>query len=352
MSNARHEKPALSFRNSILGFFRHIFLHNGWVKIAAVLISVLLWAGLISQDETLTRDKTFTNVNVNVTGSDTMKRNNYIVTSDLDALLSDVSMVAAVPQQQFESAEASAYNLRADLSRINGTGEQEIRLTSTNSSIYGSVISTSPSSIRVNVEEYVTRPRIPVSVNYIGEVPDGWYMSTPTISPSLLTVAGPRSLVGTISRARVYLDLSGMEWEEGPIVSLLEFQLFDYNGNVVESPLLEVSSDSATIDSVLIDANLLPTRTFDVSELIETSGTPARGFRVNNIQVSPESVTVAARSEVLAQMNDIAMESRYVDIKGLKQTKTFQLKVFKPSDDAIISNETVSVTVEIGSVSD
>ena len=79
----------------------------------------------------------------------------YIVTSDLNSLLSNVTMTAAVPQKQYENVDPSAYNLRLDLSRISGTGDQEIRLTSTNSSTYGRVVSTSPASITVHVEEYV-----------------------------------------------------------------------------------------------------------------------------------------------------------------------------------------------------
>ena len=62
---------------------RHIVLHNGWVKLLALLISLILWAGLISQDETLTRDKTFQNVSVSVTGNETLRNNGYIVVSDL-----------------------------------------------------------------------------------------------------------------------------------------------------------------------------------------------------------------------------------------------------------------------------
>ena len=76
---------------------KHLFLHNGWVKLLAVLISLVLWAGLISQDESITREKNFQNINVTVSGTDTMKRNGYIVTSNLDELLSSVSATAAVP---------------------------------------------------------------------------------------------------------------------------------------------------------------------------------------------------------------------------------------------------------------
>ena len=328
---------------------KHIFLHNGFLKILALLISVVLWAGLISQDETLTRDKTFNDVSVSVTGADTMKRNGYIVTSDLDSLLKGVSITAAVPQQQYENAEASAYNVRVDLSRISGTGEQELRLTSTNSSAYGRVESTNPSSITVEVEDYVVRQRIPVSVS-VGEVPAQWYMSTPTVDPTVLTVYGPKSIVETISRARAYVDPDLLEWEEGTLITSVDFELYNRSGEVVSSSLLEITSDAMIIDSVLIEATILPTQMFDVADIIETTGHVANGYEIKDIRVSPESINVAARSEVLEQMTEVALDQWTVSVDGLKDTTVFQIKVQKPSEDAVLSNDTVTVTVEIGEI--
>lgn len=336
-----------SFGNVLLSLIKHVILHDGWLKLLAVLISVVLWAGLISQDPTLTREKSFNDVNVNITGTDTMRRNGFIVTSDLSELLDDVSIVAAVPQQQYESAEASAYNVRVDLSRINGTGKQEVRLLSTNSTNFGRVVSTSPASIFVDVEEYVVRQRIPVSVTNTASLPAGWYMSTPTVDPPLVTVGGPKSIVETLSRARAFLNPEDIEWEEGTILTSLDFELYNRSGEPVEDELLQVTSDSLIIDSVLIEANLLPTKIFDVADLVETTGEVARGFEIKNIRISPESITVAAREEVLSQMDEIPMD-RTVSVKNLKETTVFQLKVSKPSEDAIISNDTVTVTVEIG----
>ena len=102
MSSA--DKSTQGAGNKILRGLRHLILHNGWFKLLALLISVLLWAGLISQDESLTRDKVFSNVSVNVIGTDTMKRNGYIVVSNLSEVLGEVTAVAAVPQQQYEAA--------------------------------------------------------------------------------------------------------------------------------------------------------------------------------------------------------------------------------------------------------
>ena len=331
----------------LLDLVKHVLFHNGWMKLLAILISVILWAGLISQDATLTRDKSFQDVNVNVSGTETMKRNGYIVISDLDTLLDNTSIVAAVPQQQYENAEASTYNVRVDLSRITGTGQQELKLLSTNSSTYGRVVSTSPSSVLVDVEEYVVRQRIPVSVSISGDLPAGWYMSTPTVDPPLVSVGGPKSIVETISRARAYLNPADVEWEEGSVVTSLDFELYNRSGEKVESDLLEVTSDNLIVDSVLIEATILPTRIFDVADLVETTGSVAKGYEIKNIRVSPESITVAAREEVLAQMDEIPMD-RTVSFKNLRDTTVFQLKVSKPSEDAIISNGTVTVTVEVG----
>ena len=46
-------------------------------------------------------------------------------------------------------------------------------------------------------------------------------------------------------------------------------------------------------------------------------------------------------------MTDLSLERNTINVKGLKETTPFQLKVQKPSDDAILSNDTITVTVEI-----
>ena len=328
---------------------KHVVLHNMGFKIIALLISVVLWAGLISQDTSLTRDKTFRNVNVSVNGSETMKRNGYIVTSNLDELLADVSIVAEVPQQQYERAEAGTYNLRVDLSRINGTGTQELKILNTASNVYGRVVSTSPEFIQVEVEDYIVRQRIPVSASMSGEIPDGWYISALGSDPILVAVSGPKSLVQTISRARVYLDASTVDWAEGAVFDSADILLYNRSGERVDSELLTITSESMVIDSVLIDASILPTKTFNVEELIQYTGTPAEGYEVTDVKVSPETVTVAARSEVLNKLNEAPME-RNVNISDLSETAVFQLKLQKPSDDAVLVNDTVIVTVEIDQI--
>ena len=119
----------------------------------------------------------------------------------------------------------------------------------------------------------------------------------------------------------------------------------------MESPLLGTTTASLTIDSVMIETTLYRTLSFDISDLIQVTGNVAKGYEIREVKVSPESITVAAREEVLEQLTELPME-RTVNVKNLNETAVFQLKVQKPSDDAIISNETVTVTVEIEPAAD
>ena len=347
MSEQKKKIDIKKYLKYLANGLRHLVLHNGWLKAIAIVISIVLWAGLVSQDENITRDKTFQNVAVSVTGAETLKSNSMIVVSDLNEMLNDVSITAAVPQKQYEKAEASVYNVRLDLSRIKGTGEQEIKLQSTNSNTYGRVTSTNPSSIKVQVEDYVVRQRIPVSISPLEDIPEGWYVSTPSVDPALIAVSGPRSIVQNISRAKAQINTEDIEWQEGQIVTSSGIQLYNSKQEPVESPLISMTSSNLIIDSVLIELNILPMKTFTTTDLIQTTGSVADGYTIKNIRISPETVSVAARAEVLEQMTDLSLERNTINVKNLTETTPFQLKVQKPSDDAILSNETITVTIEI-----
>ena len=329
----------------------HVLFHNGWVKLLAFLISLVLWAGLITQDDSLTRDKTWQNVNISVTGEDALKRNGYIVVSDIEEMLSNVSATAAVPQKQYESADASAYNLRVDLSRLKGTGTQELKILSTSSTTYGKVTNTVPAVLNVDVEEYIQRS-IYVSTKVTGDNQNGWYkewyIANQSVDPTRITVSGPRELTQRISKAGVYIDLDKLEMAEGTLLTTGEIVLLDRYNNEIKSPLLSLTTEGSTIaiDTVMFEAGILPTKSFNISDIIDVHGEVKEGYRVAAVKVSPETITVAARNEVLEQMDEPALD-RNINLDNLEETTVFQIKVRKPSEDAVLSNETITVTVEI-----
>ena len=343
MSEQKNKIDFKKYLDLLVKGLKHLFLHNAFLKVIAIITSIVLWAGLISQDETVTRDKTFQNVNVTVIGTETLKTNELILVSDLEEILKDVSVVAAVPQKQYENADASAYNIRLDLSKIKTKGQQEVRLQSSPSSTYGRVTSINPNTITVDVEDYMVRPRIPVSAPVEGTVPEGWYPPQPSVDPTLVAVSGPVELVRNISKAEAKIYTSDIEWKEGHYIDSYKIKLLDRYGNEVDDPLISITTDSKKIDNVTVEMDLLHCEYFTTEELIEISGTPAPGYIIKNIKCSPESIMVAAKQEVLEQMSNLIT----VNVDNLESTLIQQCRVQKPSSDAVLSNETVTVTVEI-----
>lgn len=337
---------------------RHIFLHNGWVKLLAILISIALWAGLISQDPNVIRNKTFNNVDIEIEGHDELKRKGRIVTTGLDELLTGVTMTAAVPQLQYEDADPSAYNLHVDLNSIRSTGEQEVRILSDNSSEYGDVISINPSTIKVNVEQYLTYQTVPITVRTEGEIPENWYISQLAVEPKTVSVSGPASMITQLSRGIVTLDLSARNWEEGTFRTIGTIKLQNLKGEEITSPLITISSNGNNSNVVIMQAEILPSRTYSLSEMVQIKGEPEKGYTVDGEPVfSPDAITIAASGASLDELDEKApeqrgaeiLDSQSIDITGLTDTTVFTLNVNPKRNWTYIqpTGGTVSVTVNI-----
>ena len=347
---------------------RHLFLHTGGFKLLAVVISVLLWAGLISQDPNVTRNKTFQNVKISVLGSSSLSSRRYIVTSNLEELTSGITVTASVPQLQYENADASAYNLRIDLSGIRSAGEQELKILSSDNATYGEVVSITPSTVKVKVEDSFTYPNVPVSVETKGEVPDGWYISRPTSPVEEIQVSGPASIVKEVASAIVTLDLDALKWEERNVRTIGEIKLYNQNSEEITSSLLTITSGGSSIERVLVEASIMPTRDFSLSEMIQIKGEPAEGYeRVGEPRISPEYITIAGEGKKLDELKNLPagelaaklLESAVVDVTDMtEQEKPELLKVktlTAARDKAIVikpDDGQVMVTVEIAPVSD
>ncbi|MBR3764841.1 MAG: hypothetical protein IKK57_09885 [Clostridia bacterium] len=339
-----HETPAWL---QTLRRVKDAVLNNWPMKLLSLVLAMALWVGLITQDPTLTREKMFRDVSVTVNNADILRRNGYVVVSDLDALLQDVDMTVQVPQQQYGTATSSNYNVRVDLNRLEArAGTQELQIMTTSTSTYGTVTRISPASITVQVEEYVTHSYIPVNVVQEGTVPEGFYAVGITRDPSWITVSGPRSLVEKVDRAQVILNLSELPAREGQVERALTFTLLDAEGNPVESDMLQVTRESVLRERINISLTLYTMRDIDILDAQLYTGQPAEGYEVTDVFVTPGYVTVAGQADVVDAISTI-QPSRLLSISGAKETVTGTVDLSKPSNLQWMSTTRANVTVVI-----
>ena len=101
---------------------RGILSSNWFLRIFSVLIAVFLWGVLIASDGTLLREKIFQDVEVTVTGADTLRTRGFIVLDDVASLIPTVRMRVEVPQANYSRATGSSYNAHPRRRHAGGRG--------------------------------------------------------------------------------------------------------------------------------------------------------------------------------------------------------------------------------------
>ena len=324
----------------------HLFLHNLSWKLLAIFLAVCLWAGLITQDPTLTRERVFTDVPVTITGADTLQRNGMVVLSSFGEEPLTIRMRVDVPQGEYNSVSAASYYPRIDLSRITEAGMQQLRIATTSATAYGIVKEVNPDSVDVMVDEYVSSYRIPVSIQRKGQFPKGYYGAEPSLAPSSVTVSGPKSIVSQIARVMVDFDVSKLPAQTGLIRTAVPMRFTDALGNFIESNLIDVTSAGVLLHSIVVEQTMYVTKTLPINSLVLTAGIPASGYEVRSVSATP-NILVGAGDEVGVGLLDSLFLDHPVDVTGKSESFTVDVKISKPPELVYLSTDSVTLYVEI-----
>lgn len=346
------KSPVKAFLRRLPGRLWHSLTHNWPWKLLSVFLAVCLWAGLITQDASLTRERVFNDVPVSVTGAEQLRRNGYIVLNDFTEEPLTVRMRVDVPQREYNSALSSDYSPKLDLSRITATGAQTLRVQTTASTSDGGsspVKEISPAFVEVQVDEYISSYRIPVTINCIGEWPTGFRGTAATINPSIVTISGPRSLVERVARVRVDFDVSALPAYAGQVRTAVPFVLCDAEGEEIHSKLLQLTSESVILRSIIVEQTIYPTKRLQLREVGLYTGEPAEGYEVKGVTVTPLSVLAAGDAASLDALDALFVD-KALDVTGADANVTGEINLRRPSELAYLSTDTVTVEVEIGPI--
>ena len=346
---AKQARPLRDGLRSLPRKFGRMLVHNLFWKLLALVLAICLWAGLITQDPTLTRERVFTDVPVTVTGADTLRRNGMIVISDIAEAAGEVLLRVEVPQREYNSVTASNYNPRVDLSRISETGEQSLKITATSTTTYGTVTEIAPDSVPVVVDKYVTSYRLPVSVLQNGEYPTGFYGAVPSLDPSVVSVSGPESIVSHIARVVVDFDAARLPAQAGLVRTALPLAYEDEDGNRLDGTLIEASSAGVLLRSIVVEQQLYATRSLSLNTMALTTGTPAAGYEVRSVTPTPGVLIAAGDDTALSSLDTLFLEHA-VDVTGKDASFTAEVRVRKPSELVYLSTDSVMLLVEIGPI--
>lgn len=308
--------------------------HNLGLKILAIIFSIILCNVIITQSNP-TRRTTVNNVPITFTGLETLRQNNLTLSMESAQKVMTATVSLNVRLQEMSRVSADRVTATADLAMISQPGVYDIGITVTSG--LGAVFSRNPEKISVTVERLISKT-VPVIIKTVGEMPDGYSISSSSLTPNYVVVTGPESVVGRVYEAIVTADVSKQNTD---LTGSQPFVLEDDKGNGIANSGLELSNYG-----VVVDMKVNKTVTLPVNAALSLVGADALpdGYDLANVEVFPATVNVTGSEDALSRVTELSCDT--IDITHMTGSKTFTVHL-KPVSGVTMETTQVEVVVRV-----
>lgn len=300
-----------------------LFVHNWPLKLGAVVLATLLYAGLVVSSSA----KLFEgSVPIDATG----------VTSEV-TIMSDLGAVRQIrylaPDDlglRLDSASFRATVDLADVDPADGRQSVAVRVVAIDPRIQ--VLDYEPRRIVVELDAVVSRV-VPARV-VVGPVPSGLDLGVPAVEDVEVTVTGAASVVNRVAeaQARISVDASGID-----INRMVDLLPVDAAGEPLSPVDVEPASSRVRL-AIFTDRQ---TKTLPIRPVV--AGSPAAGFEVASVTVDPLVVAVEGDVDDLVPLE--VADTTPVTITGATSNVVTTATLELPDGVQALGSPTVTVTV-------
>ncbi len=307
--------------------------NNLGLKVLAVIFAGVLWLAVVNIDDPKTT-RTFTTT-VSVENNDYLTEigKYYEIINNSNTVTFKVSG----KRSYLERMSNVDFKATADLEMIENLNRVPIEIAPQRYSGYVTVAS-KVNYLELNVEDLVSKPFM-ISVQTEGNVLDKHAIGDTSVSPTLLRVSGPASLVDTVDKAVATVNVEGMSQD---ITDSVIPVLYDKDGNEVDSRDL-----SFNIQNVMVSVRILDTK--EVTLNFQTTGTLQDGYEYLGIEYSPQTVKVKGTSAVLNTVNSITIPGAVLDLTDAVDDieKEVDISAYLPAGVTLADNKQAKISVAV-----
>jgi YbbR domain-containing protein len=306
-----------------------VIVHNWPLKLAAVVLATLLYAGLVASQDSST-----------FPGLIKVKPQNQPAGTVITNQLKDVDQIRYVAPAELGPLRAEDFRAIVDLADVKPDGNPvSLRVNVTASDPRVTILEVRPRTIQVILDQKVSKQVKVVVV--LSEPPAGIQVGDVTVTPPEVTITGPSALVNDVVGARVGVTVDASELN---IDRNVKPDLVDGTGKVV----MGVDSDPLFVNVKVPVYTNLSNRTVPVNPIV--TGTPGAGFRIASIEVEPLTVTVKGDQDQLRAL--VAADTAPVPVSGATRDITSEVAFALPTGVTAVGVQTARVTVHIEAVTE
>ncbi len=306
-----------------------VIVHNWPLKLAAVVLATLLYAGLVASQDSSTFPGLIKVTPVNYPS-------NTVITNQLK----DVDQIRYIAPTDLGPLRAEDFRATVDLTDVKPDGNPvSLRVNVTAFDPRVTILEVRPRTIQVVLDQKVSKQVKVVVV--LSEPPAGIQVGDVTVTPPEVTITGASALVNDVVGARVGVTVDASELD---IDRNVRPDLVDGTGEVVTG----VDSDPLFVNVKVSVYTNLSNRTVPVNPIV--TGTPGAGFRIASVEVEPLTVTVKGDQDQLRTL--VAADTAPVPVSGATRDITSEVAFALPTGVTAVGAQTARVTVHILAVTE
>lgn len=316
---------------------KNLLINNLGLKLLSVVFALILWLVVVNIDDP-DKTRTFT-TNVTLANEYVLADmgKSYEITGDSNVVTFRVTAKRSI----IERMSASDFKATADMANIelkkDGTAVVPIDIVANR---YSSQIDIDRKNknLELTVEDMQSN-QFKITAETTGTPAEGSAVGELSVSPDVISVSGPASVVGKIAKVSAVLDVSGkFEDTQDNVVPVL----YDEDGNV-----LDTSKLTFNLETVSVKAEVLSIKEIPVS--CETGGELGDDYQQVSVECNPEKIKVKGKAEQLNKITVITIPKEDLDISGAKETLTKEIDIstYLPEGVTLVDSEHAKVQVTI-----
>lgn len=203
-----------------------------------------------------------------------------------------VRVTVSAPRDIWQELRPAKFQASVDLSRV-GPGLQEIPVTVQTVDTRARVEDITPAKALIHLEP-IRRKDVPTRTRFIGEVPAGYQVGQPKVTPETVTVTGPQSLVDQVVAVVAEVSLVGATASLNQVHKAIPF---DGRGDRVDR--VAISSEN-----LLVELRIEQERAFKLVPLApKLTGALSPGYQIVELRVDPSAITVEGDPKAIEPVN-------------------------------------------------
>ena len=315
-----------------------VITNNFGLKLLAALFAVILWLVVVNIDDPKISQRFSATVVIENAEYLTDQGKYFEVLDDTNTIVFTVTAKRSYIEKLSNTDFKAVSNMEnAAIDNESGTGKVPIEVTALR---YSSLVTISKATQNLEIAlDNLAQDQFIVGVETSGTLPEGCALGEVTVSPNLLKVSGPESVVSSIDHVTASIDVTNMTSD---VVASVIPILYDSDGNVIDKNELTLNMSTVTVTVRILDIK-------DVALIFNVTGTPADGYAYMDMEYEPKTIAIKGTASSLNNVTAINIPENALDISGARGdiTQVIDVSEYLPSGVTVADQSQVKVKVTV-----